>query len=152
MVSLSLEGLTVPLKLDTCRDVNNTYNKMLKRKPEIKPTKIRLFSYTCDIIPITGKIDITINKKGTLHKLCFIITPRNVQPILRKDASEKLNIIKRVNLIQNSDKNNVLSAYKDLSTGIGCLPGRVSIKLKHEALPVIECYDLSLVGTTIIET
>ena len=79
-----------------------------------------------------------MKRKGTLHELYFVITPRKVQPILGKDACEKLNIIKRVNLIQNPDKNNVLSAYKDLFTGIGCVPGRVSIKLKHEAVPVIE--------------
>ena len=45
MVNLSLEGLTVPLKLDTSSNENikpiSNYKK-LKRKPEIKPSKIRL--------------------------------------------------------------------------------------------------------------
>ena len=84
MINLPLEELKVPLKLDTGSDVSIrpiSYNKKLKRKPEIKPTKIRLTSYTGDTIPITGKIYITINRKGMLHKLCFIITPRKVQPI-----------------------------------------------------------------------
>ena len=56
----------------------------------------------------------------------------------RKDTCEKLNIITRINLIQNPDKNNVLSTDKELFTGIRCLLGHVSIKLKHEAVPVIE--------------
>ena len=68
-----------------------------------------------------------------LHELCFIITPRKVQPILGKDVCEKLNMIKRVNIIQNLDQNNALSAYKELFTRIGYLPGRVSIKLKPRA-------------------
>ena len=42
------------------------------------------------------------------------------------------------NLIQNPDKNKVLSVYKVLFTGIGCLLGCVSIKLQYEAVPVIE--------------
>ena len=102
IVNLSLDGLTVPLKLDTGSDVNSltiSYYKMLKRKLEIKPTKIWLTSYTGDIIPITGKIYITINRKGTLHEPCFIITLRKVQLTLWKDACEKLKIIKRVYLI-----------------------------------------------------
>ena len=74
-----------------------------------------------------------------LHELCFIIIiPRKVQSILRKDACEKLNIIKRVNLIQKPDKKEVLSTYKESFTGIGCVPEHMSIKLKHEAVPVIE--------------
>ena len=43
MVNMSLEGLTVPLKLDTSSDVNIlliSYYKKLERKLEIKPTKI----------------------------------------------------------------------------------------------------------------
>ena len=92
-VNLSLEGLTVLLKFDTSSDVNICrYYKKLKRKLEIKPTKIRTISYTGDVIPITGKIYITINRNDTLYKLCFIITPRKVKPILGKDAYEKLNI------------------------------------------------------------
>ena len=59
-------------------------------KPEIKPTKI-LTSYTGDIIQITGKIFITINRKSKLRELCFIITPRKVKPILGKDTCKKLN-------------------------------------------------------------
>ena len=54
--NLSLEGLTVPLKLDTGSDVNIlpiSYYKKLKRKPEIKPIKLQLISYTGDIIQIT---------------------------------------------------------------------------------------------------
>ena len=135
IINLSLEGLTVSLKLDTGSDGNIlsiSYYKKLKRKPEIKPTKIR---YTGDIIPITEKIYITIQRKGMLHKLCFIITPRKFPFIIGKDACEKLNIIKRINFIKNLDKNNVLSAYKELFTGISCSPGRVSIKLKHETVP-----------------
>ena len=69
MIDLSFEGLTVPLKLDTGSDVNIlpiSYYKKLKRKLEIKPIKMRLTSYNGDIIPTTGKIYITINRKSTL--------------------------------------------------------------------------------------
>ena len=70
MVNLSLEGLTVLLKLDTSNNVNIlpiSYNKKLKRKPKIKLIKIQLTFYTGNIIPITGKIYITINKKVPLY-------------------------------------------------------------------------------------
>ena len=78
---------------DTGSDVNVksiSYYKELIRKPETKSIKIRLISYTGDIIPITGNVYIIINRKGTLHELCFIITWRKFHLILGKDASEKL--------------------------------------------------------------
>ena len=118
VVNLSLERLTVPLKLNTGSDVNILPNFKLKREPEIKPTKIKMTSYTGDIIPITRKIYTAINRKGKLHELCFIVTPRKVQTKLGKDTCKKLNVIKRVNFIQNHDKNNILSAFKELFTRI----------------------------------
>lgn len=140
MVNLTLEELAVSLKIDTGSDVNillvSDY-KTMKRKPELKPTKIRLTLYTCDRVPIMGKADITVKRKGSLHKLYFIIKPRNIQPILGKDTCDKLNLISHVNAIQNLDKNNV-SACAELFTGIGCLPRQVHIKLAHNAVPIIE--------------
>ena len=75
----TLERLTVTLKFDNGSNENIqpiSYYKKLKSKLEIKLIKIRLTSQTGDIIPITGKVYITINRKGMLYKLCFIITAR----------------------------------------------------------------------------
>ena len=94
IVNMTLEGLTIPLKLDIGNDMNIlliSYYKKLKRKPEIKPTKIRLTSYTGSIIPITRKIFITINRKGMLHELCLTITPRKVQSMRGKNTCEKFS-------------------------------------------------------------
>ena len=66
----------------------------MKRKLEIKLTKIQLASYPGNKVPITGKVDITIKRKDLLPELCFIITSRNVQPILGKDWCNRLNQIK----------------------------------------------------------
>ena len=100
--NLKLQGPTVQLKPDTSSDVNilsMSYYKKMTGKPERKATKIRLTSYTGNREPITGKVDITVERKGLLHELCFIITPRNVQPILGKNTSDKVNLIKQVNII-----------------------------------------------------
>ena len=85
-----------------------------------------------------GKADITVERKGLLYELCLIRTPRNVQSILGKDSCNKLNLIKRLNIIQNMDKNNILSANEKLFKGIGCLLERVHIKRAQDALPFIE--------------
>ena len=86
---------------------------------------------------MTGKAGITLERKGLLHKLCFIITSRNVQPLLGKDSCDKFNLINQVNIIQNMDKN-ILSAYGELFKGIECLLGRVHIKRAQDTVPVIK--------------
>ena len=49
--------------------------------------------YTGNRVPITGKVDITVERKGLLHELNFTITPRHVQLILGKDSCNKLKLI-----------------------------------------------------------
>ena len=78
-------------------------------------------------------------KRFFLHERCFMMIPRNVQPIQGKDSYDKLNQIKRANIIQNMDKN-ISIAYGELFKGIGCLPEQVHIKLAQDTVPVIEAY------------
>ena len=138
-VKLTLKGLTVPLKFDNGSDVNilpmSHYKNM--KKPKINPTKIRTLAIK---YLLRVRQTFTSKEKGSLHELCLIITLRNVKPILARDPCDKLNLIRRVNTVQNLGKTNILSAYGDLFTGIGCLPGRVLIKFTHDTLPVIEAW------------
>lgn len=81
-------------------------------KTKIKPTKIRLTSYTGNKVPITGKVNITVERKVKSHKLRFIVTLGNVRAILGKDM---LNLIKQVNIIQKLEKSDILAAYKEFA-------------------------------------
>ena len=87
-VNMTLEGLTLPLKTDSESDLNilpMTHYKKIKRKPEMKLTKIGLTSNSGDKIPIMGKTNINVKRKGSLRELYLIIILRNVQPIQGKD-------------------------------------------------------------------
>lgn len=66
---------------------------------------------------ISRKVDITVERKGMLYKLCFILNP-----ILGKNSSDKLNLVRCVNIIHNLDKNNIFSEYSELFKGLECLP------------------------------
>lgn len=66
------QGIKVPLKFDRESDVNilllNYLNKM-KTKTKIKPIKIRLKSYTGDIVPVASKVDIITQR----HPIKFLL-------------------------------------------------------------------------------
>ena len=136
MVNLSLEGLTVPLKLDTGSHVNIqliSYYKMLKADKNM--TDFLHWRYNTDYW-----------KDIYYHQQKRYVTRTVLHYYFEKGLSHtrerRLRKIERkwVNLIQIPNKNNVLSAYKELFTEIDCLPERVSIKLKHNAVPVIEAW------------
>ena len=101
--NLKLQGLTVPLKLDASSDKNILLMSYYKKKNE-KKTGDKTDKNTANIIHGKqrinyGKNGIFVERKNLLHEFCFIITSRNVQPILGKDSCDELNLIKRVNII-----------------------------------------------------
>ena len=79
----------------------------------------------------------------------FLISPDDVKPILGRELSEKLNLVKRTFSIEQSNSSNNLTGsrynnaklsekYADCFEGLGCLPHTVKIKLRDDATPVVE--------------
>lgn len=80
-------------------------------------------------------------------KINFIVVDFNSEPILGLNECVRLDLIHRVNTITNKfshklpkRKIDIFNMYPSLFQGLGCIPGFVDIKLKDNAIPVVQ-YD-----------
>ena len=83
--------------------------------------------------------------KGQTFRVKFYIVDVKASPVLSAETCKELNLVKRVHEIsqQNINKQfsnkliDIKNDYPELCEGLGCLPGKYSIKLQQGANPVI---------------
>lgn len=121
-------------KLDTGADTNViSLEKFVSLGFNVKllqPTKIKLESYTGDVIPIEGVCNLKWSYKNKSYDLFFAVAISKCQSVLGRQSCEKIGLIKRVNSIK-------LDRYDDLFKGLGCLPGKYHIVVDKSVPPVI---------------
>ncbi|KAL6462117.1 hypothetical protein MHYP_G00285390 [Metynnis hypsauchen] len=73
--------------------------------------------------------------------LSFIVVPKEVQAILRLVTCEKLNLVKRVLVVESGtgdDHDSLMQEYSDLFKGLGCLPGIASApEVYHKTIHLV---------------
>ncbi|EDO48509.1 predicted protein [Nematostella vectensis] len=92
--------------------------KKLVNKPEIKPTKMTIRSYTGEKIPITGVCHTTFICSGKKDEVFFVIVPQECQAILGLETCENFKLITRVNTVikdstMGDNNNSDNSTFKD---------------------------------------
>ncbi|XP_052746992.1 uncharacterized protein K02A2.6-like [Bicyclus anynana] len=122
-------------KLDTGADINVlSLEKFLLLGYDVSlindKSKIKLQSYSGNIIPIKGICDLKWSYKNILYTLKFAIASISCQSVLGRQACIELGLVKRVYDIN-------LSKYDHLFRGIGCLPGTYSIVIDKSVSPVV---------------
>jgi len=137
----------ITFKVDTGAQVNlipiNAYRE-LKQKPEIQRGDIKLTAYNGTKIPVKGTCQLLVDHKNVKLTAQFVLVEENMHPVLGLNTSENLGIVKRVDAVSNDDlfsddiKGEIEQQYKDLFTGIGCLPVEHTIRLKEGAIPSID--------------
>lgn len=155
---LMVDGVTVPMKIDTGAQVNvmprKYYNRMNK-KPKVRPKKLDLRAFNDQPIPHMGVFRASLSGEGRTINALFVLVEEDRQPILGLKASEGLGLIKRVHVIDSAlvttrgaahskrkeicadSTSEIVREYKDVFQGIGCLPNQYKIRLKENAEPVI---------------
>lgn len=114
--------------------------KRIRPRPKIHATKVKVSRYSGEEIPVKGKCLVKVTHKDKVHTLTFIVVPKKVQPLLGLYACEKLNLVKRVLVVEADDYTNyedLTKEYSDLFQGLGCLPGEHTIRLNNSVPPVI---------------
>lgn len=105
---LSVDGVTVPMKIDTGAQVNvllMEYFKKIKKakeKPKVRPKKLNLRAFNNQQIPYKGVFRATLSGEGRTINALFVLVEEDRQPILGLKASEKLGLIKRVHVIDSA--------------------------------------------------
>ena len=91
-------------------------------------------------MPVKGSCLATFQHKGQSLKAQLLIVDKKVQPILGLSACEKLNLVKRVFVVAsdpNNDQHALMTEYKDIFQGLGCLPGEHKIHMDETVTPVV---------------
>ena len=117
--------------------------RKIKPKPDIRPSNTKLVGYPSTEIPTLGRCILKVEARGKVYPLTFMVVPGDAPALLGKDACVKLDLIQRneINAISAETQylfDHVLDDYPDLFDGIGTLPGKVHIKLRPDAEPVVE--------------
>ena len=138
-MNLETNGSDVTYKLDTGAQANvmpkSEYLKLI-RKPKLKVTRVKLTAYSGSSIPVLGKCILRISHKKRMVPIMFIVADTNSPPILGLNTCEKLNLIKRV-MVVNEDIPEVVKEFSDCFGEMGTLPKVHHIHVDPDIKPVV---------------
>ena len=131
----------IEYKLDTGSQVNiitkRTFQN-LDKKGKINCTNAKLTAYDGGNIEVIGKCILRVGKLNRkTYPVEFFIVDAHSPSIIGLKTCERLDLIKRVYLINDIDPN-LLEEFADTFGDIGCLPGEYKIKIDPSVDPVIE--------------
>jgi hypothetical protein len=138
---LEINGNQVTVLLDTGAKCNvipiQKYNSLGLDTP-IQPTKAKLRSYTGHNIEVYGKTTLECKHKENTYMLNFYVAKTNGTTILSAQTCKDLQLIQRVNQVaEHKPLPDILKEYPDVLKGLGCLPGKHTIKVDPSVKPVI---------------
>ena len=114
----------------------NVYN-LLEKRLKLHKTKVKLSSYGGESIPVVGKVIARIQKvQNKSYPVQFIVVSAKANPIISLKTCERLNLIKRVSMINNADPT-IFDYFDDLFGDLGCLPGTYHITIDPNAKPAV---------------
>ncbi|XP_060810750.1 uncharacterized protein K02A2.6-like [Amyelois transitella] len=121
-------------KLDTGADINvmslETFLLLGFNLEMLKPDRIKLESYSGNFIPIKGVCYLQCVYKSQTFNLKFAIADMSCQSVLGRKSCEELGLVRRIHSVK-------LLEFKDLFTGLGCLPGKYHIVIDESVRPVV---------------
>ena len=100
----------------------------LENRPRLRKTNIKLSAYNGESIPVKGKVAVRIEKgKNQSFPVQFIVVPMKSNLIIGLKTCERLNLIKHVMLINDSDPS--IFDECDVLGELGCLPCEYHINI-----------------------
>lgn len=142
-MTLKVNDIQLELKLDTGAQANvmsETEYKKIKPRPKLHTTKVKVSGYSGAQLPVKGKCIVNVTHKNRQHALAFIVVTKDVQAILGLAACVRLNLVRRVYIVdteKETDYDELMAEYSDLFQGLGCLPGKHTIRVDKSVPPVI---------------
>lgn len=138
---LEINGVSINFKLDTGADINvlpMKYFEQVFRDIELEPLNSTVIAYG----------GFQLNAKGTLNVKCtpenrepvfikFVVVETNCIPILSLNTCVQLNLISRINEVQN-EKDSFIRQNAVIFEGLGKFPFEYRIRLKEGSVPVVK--------------
>ncbi|KAK2549603.1 Uncharacterized protein P5673_029852 [Acropora cervicornis] len=102
-------------------------------KPGMQPTTSKLRLYDGSMVQALGECDLQCKYKGNQHLLNFKIISGSQQPLLSGETCTGMglitvHVVNSINMSQASMPLDVLTKYKDVFEGLGCLPGEYHLE------------------------
>lgn len=149
--TLQVADTEVQFLMDTGAKCNvltrDTYHKLNIIAPLEKP-EASLTSYSGHSITTDGMVTIPLQHNGHVNPVKFYVVHRKAPNILGAETCRKLDLVRCMNTINKAEHandhsnlpaNDILKEpqYAELFEGLGCLPGKYSIKLDPSVTPTI---------------
>lgn len=97
-------------------------------KPAMQSTAAKLRFYDGSLVQALGECDLQCKHKDEQHLLNFNIVSGSQQPLLSGGTCTDMGLItvhaiNRVNVSPATKQQDIISQYRDVFEGLGCLPG-----------------------------
>ena len=106
------------------------------KKAKLNESNVQLTAYNKTKIPVLGNCILRVLHKGKMIPLMFVIAETDSMAILGLDTCEKLNLVKRVMLV-NKENSDIMQEFSDSFGEIGTLPKIHHIHVDPEVMPVV---------------
>ncbi|KAL3999170.1 nuclear receptor co-repressor 2 [Sarotherodon galilaeus] len=139
-VEMKIGRKPVKFKLDTGAQANVVPYSLLRRignKQMLRPTNVRLSTYTGDKMAVKGKCTWAVKYKKKSFVLEFIVVKSETKPILGIQTCEEMGLIKRVMTLNKSDEMDIFKEFADVFEGLGCLEGEHTIQINESVSPKV---------------
>ena len=135
-VTLNTQDTPVRFKVNTGSQANiipHFIFMKMENRPKLKPTNMKLISYTGENLKISGSCKLRCGEKV----LNFFIVRTNQRPILSFQASQVLNLIKVVMNVTTQEIDYLITEYSGVFEGLGCLDQPYHIKIDNTVQPIV---------------
>lgn len=135
-----VDDTLINFKLDTGSDVNTLPYRFLKymKNVQIDKTSSPLIGYGGQNVSQIGSANFIVMCRNEISVQKFSIVNTDSEPLLGLKACMDLNLVKRVDLIEDDVKREFIEQNIDVFQGIGCFINNVDIKIKPNAIPVVK--------------
>jgi hypothetical protein len=152
-LNMKLSGQKSRTKMKCQIDTGSTCNLMSHNdycalaqdgSPPLWKSKSKLTLYDGSPLQLLGQANICCEHNGKQYSLEFQIVETKQKSLLSAETCEKMNIIQlnetvhSVSKMQQNEltKNYILDEYKDVFSGLGCLPGEYHFDIDESVTPV----------------
>ena len=140
-LSTGSKAKAVSFKLDTRAQVNvlplKLYRKLGLPAILLKPTSIRLTSYSGNPLKVEGKVSLQGQYKETTKTLDLYVVQTSAPPVLGLKACTDMGLIKVILSVDKDKPTNFLEEFNDVFSGLGLFEGEYQIHVNPNYQPVV---------------
>ncbi len=144
----------ISFKIDTAAQQSilslQSYRNMSLNPPTLSKTNTNIFGLGKQLVKPVGTVVLDVMYKGNKYEIRCEVIDGNVPNLLSLSDSIKLDLVRRVNTNKQETKwpesvmkcehesiKSLIEEYEDVFTGIGKVPGSVSLKIDKDVPPVV---------------